>query len=399
MKPTYFSKLRLLTILLFAILLSAPGCQTRNFLKPNFSKMGFWNRDKMNLATKKLPPPSSQFAPEPTGTANETVDSSEQEFQQKVNDLAGGVQNEKEATLNNGLIRKPYSLDSMNPQLASEQSNGFEGTPAPFMNADNSDPLNVGTNSFENLKNTMQQTPQDISFKGSPSKTNNNHNSIDGWNRDFTPTPQKSIGSAQRATESFQPIPPSPAGQLNAPADPHQPMAGSDQNGFGLPPTSAATTGIPAQTNNNLLQPALPTIPRASLDPIQAPVTNDENQFGGSADLTPTKMLQNNMPESRSGAFSPIPASPTMPSETPTATYPETAYPTIKPLIPNPFNEAPNTSGKDSKNLALAPAISPNTSSSEVPDALRRGTGGFAPGSTKQMKPFEKNWQPPSNSN
>ena len=401
MKPTYFSKFRLPTILLFAVLLSAPGCQPRNFLKPNFSKMAFWNGDKMNLATKKLPPPSSQFAPEPTGTVSETVDSEAQEIPQQVNALA----RDADPSLNKGLIRKPYSLESINPNIAREQSNGFEGSPTPLMTPSNTDQLNLGTHFLENLKNTMQQTQQATPFQGSPDKTTGkttgNQNSIDGWNRDFTPTaqaptPQTPTGSVQ----SFQPMPPSPVGQLNSTSAATQPLPAGDRNGFGLPPLTAATPSLSAPTNNNLLQPAPRTNPQSPLNPIPAPINNAGNQFGGSADFTPPKSLQNDLlPKSNSEDFAPIPSTPSSPLDAPTTAYPKTAYPTIKPLIPNDSNQPSSNSGNASENLALAPATPTTSTPSQVPASLRTGSGGFAPGSTKQMKPVEKNWQAPGNSN
>lgn len=411
MKPTIFSKFTLPTLLLFAVILSVPGCQFSKFSVPSFPGASIWQKDNMNLSPKELATPSSQFSPEFSDPDGDLPQSAKGDVQQKVDKLRS-AEKEQQQSFNNQPIRQPYSLESINPELDAPTTNGFEPLKAPQRVPQSSNTFPEPDNGFQNLQNTLKQLPQDVSFQENP-LNNKTKNSIPGWHNEFAPgtTNQTKPDSPNGSSSSFQPASPQPRDLSNPIPSARQGLnsgPGNNSNGFDL---STAPGGSPnrrvSPPTNNLLQPASPTSnnliqtdPNATVQLPLLPIQQEAAQpikvpdggtvlFGGGA-LGKTNS---------DNSFGPIPFNQPNAGQKAASPYPQTPYPEFTPGLPNVPSTTPGN--KPTELPVNGPATQPleKTSSPDIPAVLRTGNGGFAPGSTKQLKPVDQNGQLPDSSN
>jgi len=411
MKPTIFSKFTLPTLLLFAVILSVPGCQLGKFSVPSFPGASIWKKDHMDLSPKELATPSSQFSPEYSDPDGDLPQSAKGDVQQKVDKLRSD-EKEQQKSFNNQPIRQPYSLESINPELDGPTTNGFEPLKTPQRVPQSLNTFPEPDNGFQNLQNTLQQLPQDVSFQENP-PNNKTKNSIPGWHNEFAPgtVKQTKPDSPSGSSNRFQPVPPQPRDLSNTLPPASQGLgsaAGNNSNGFDL---STAPGGSPnrrvSPAPNNLLQPAPPTSnnliqtdPNATVQLPLLPIQQEAAQpiavpdggtvlFGGGALGKPNS----------DNSFGPIPFNQPNAGQKAPSPYPQTPYPEFTPGLPNAPSTAP---GNKPTGLPVnEPATQPleKTSSPDIPAVLRTGNGGFAPGSTKQLKPVDQNGQLPDSSN
>ncbi len=417
MKPTIFSKFTLPTLLLFAVILSVPGCQLGKFSMPSFPGASIWKKDNMNLSPKELATPSSQFSPEFTDPAGDLPQAAEGDAQQNVDKLRS-TEKEQQKSFNNQPIRQPYSLESINPELTAPTTNGFEPLKAPQPVPQASNTFPEPDNGFQNLQNTLNQLPQDVSLQENPS-TNKTKNSIPGWNNEFAPgTVKQSKPAPSGSSNSFQPAAPQSRNLPNAIPPASQGLGkvpGNNSNGFDLstvPGQSPNRRLSPAP--NHLLQPSAPTsnnlIQAAPNATVQLPLAPIQHQpisvpdggavlFGGKIKSpAPANQAPIGKPNS-DNSFGPIPFNQPNAGQKAASPDPQTPFPEFAPGLPNPTSPAPVN--KPTELPVNEPATQPveKTSSPDIPAVLRTDNGDFAPGSTKQQNPVEQDGQIPDLSN
>ena len=406
MKPNIFRQFGLPTFMLFAAIISVPGCQTRKFPLPSLPGMSIWSGDKMDLTPRKLETPSSQFHPEFADTDDAPSPSAGEDIQQKVDDLIRSAEKEKLQSNQNQPLRQPYSLESIDPQMSEamsqpttglESNNSFEPVNTTPGASPSANGFSIPGNQFQNLQNTLNQMPPETNPQATPAQPVPK-NSIPGWNNDNdlapgnAPPEPKSNGDPNNG---FQPIP----SQSVNPPQPAPPASsdsgmipGNRANGF-APPAMPKLNGSPAP--HNLLQPAVPPtnnqfqatpqatiqlplspIPKTSGQPISVPDGGDTLIGGIKLPATPTEPAKNVKPKAVN-QFGPIPFEQPEPIEATPGSLPVPA--------PGAVTDLPGSLDVETDNPV--PAAKP---SSGLPAALQTGSGGFAPGSIKQLKPADK---------
>ncbi|MCH2180523.1 MAG: hypothetical protein MK108_00830 [Mariniblastus sp.] len=392
MKPTIFSHFRLPTLLLFTVIFSVPGCQTSKFPLPSLPGMSIWSGDKMDLTPRKLDTPSSQFHPEFANSEEAPASSAREDVQQKVDELIRSAEKEKQHSNQNQPLRQPYSLESIDPKMSQadtdlESNNSFEPVNTSQPNPPSANGFSMPGNQFKNLQNALNQLPPENVPQASPAQPAPK-NSIPGWNNDFVPGKAQSAqpGSNGSPTNSFQPIPTqsgtSPQPISSAPAG-NGAIPSNVGNGFD-PPAMPKLNASPAP--HNLLQPAtpqtnnqFPATPQATIQLPLAPIPQKSGQpisvpdggatlIGGISSPAATNAPARNVAPPADNSFGPIPFQ-----------------------KPGPVTEGIPGSLPGSLNAeTVKPTLEANTSNG-LPAALQMGSGGFAPGSIKQLKPADKN--------
>ena len=416
MKPKTLSHWGLSTLLLFAATFSLPGCQTSKFPLPSLPGMSIWSGDKMDLTPRKLDTPSSQFHPEFAGE-NETPSPTDKgDVQQKVDDLIRSAENEKQQAEQGQPLRQPYSLESLDPKVSlpatrQESNNGFQPVNTSQPNASSDNGFSLPGSQFQNLQNTLNQLPSEPAPPTNPTQPVSK-NSIPGWDSDFTPSEKRPAqpNANRNPTNGFQPIPTQLATPPSAaPANRATTFPTNTGNGF-APPAMPKLNQAPAP--HNLLQPAAPTTqnqlqaaPQATIQlPLSPmPKTNDQATSvpdGGTSNIGGVKLPgtssegdKNRTPVDNS--FGPLP----FPLPEPAAQPADESTTDIVP-VPGMFQPPPlvhdrtPSRGTELPITLEAHPVSPSPeakTSGGLPAALQTGSGGFAPGSIKQLKQADQN--------
>ena len=429
MKPTTYSTNSLTTLIIIAFLLSVTGCQSGKWMTPSLPKLSVWNKDKMDLSTKELATPSSRFSP----NRDQAKEDQALKGQQMANELMASAEEKQQQSFDEKLPREPYSLDKLNPNLLNPNlttpiDNGFETPQTATTNTPTSNSFPRTTNGFQNLQNTIEQLPQNVSFEGTPSPAQPN-NSIPGWNNtssiasrtapplaNTTPnTLNPDIPNLKaKSTNGFEPTTPQPRGLSPLPSSDQRTQnipSNTRSNGFELPnaAVNSATRPMTLPTNqpkinppktNNLIQATpnptmqLPLIPIAEQAKQPASVPDGGKTLigglplktAGSSDQQPTIT-----PLETDNSFGPIPFNPPSNNSTNNADKLD-LKPNMLPITPT----VPTTpeaakikqpTAPTSGLPAAMPAQSVETNTaSDIPAVLRTGSG-FAPGSIKQLTP------------
>ncbi len=103
-----------LAAMIGSVLIISTGCQSGMFTKPDLNRLAFWKKENLQLAsrTQEIPPPSSHFDPDTKELDGDTKEQIEASITRLAQDA------KRDAAGQSGLIRKPYSLDTVNPKIA-----------------------------------------------------------------------------------------------------------------------------------------------------------------------------------------------------------------------------------------------------------------------------------------
>lgn len=428
MKPKRNTKLIAFSLTTMSLLC---GCQSGFTLrKPDLSRLAFWKNDELSLASRRddIPPPSAHFAPD--GEMAQAKD----DLKSSIDDIIAEAKRNQQATAENAAesIRKPYSLDSIDPKLSLNHSKSTE------------DALNETLQQFKSTSDNAFKTAEKVVSQGS-AKAEETTNMFNGWNNTFQPSNENAVknvaqnlqGQAEQiagnATNSFNSFAKSATSAVsNTVNNTVSTVSNSVDNSF-QPSGTAAVVSNPFARSNQLESKA-PTAPTAATAPVAAtapeaptapvaptmaktdPAPTNSNDF--SSDFNQMmKMAESKQPLAERIGISKSP-SPNLPE--PATGVQQSSFNTAPSVtkqatnaILQPLTARSNSTGSSSSTASQYPTtsfgvirskngssskITTGTTSSKtddsgiiVPPHLLRGEGNFSPGSTRPLRPLNPN--------
>ena len=340
-----------------AILLT--GCQSGFIKKPDFGRLAFWKNENLRLAARKddIPPPSAHFSPD-TGEGGEMSDELKSNIDQIIADAR--MSKTKAMASNEQPIRKPYSLDSIDPKVneqearsndfVSEKLNKIQSAASQALNAtenvikDTGEVVENTANSFVGIKDSfkmasqakLQQVSDGIKNQANTAVAKTGE-SINQFARNSEAAVNQTVANVKNSLDnSFQ-------AAKNVITNPY--AATTDQQ------SSSLTTVGPEATTKDFV----------------SRYKQAAEQFGkqtAAASNSKTAVQQSSFDaelKTKTNEMAP-------PESQPKATqYPSTSFGKFQPLKP-----------ADEKT---------DVDSLKIPPQLLRGTGTFSPGSTKPLRP------------
>ena len=355
-----------LAICLLTVVCLNTGCQSGFLKKPDFGKLAFWKGTNLRLAsnTDDIPPPSAHFSPD-AGEGSQTKD----ELKAKMDEIIADARKTK--TDSADPIRKPYSLDSIDPKLAdrekakpesndfvlSDKIKQFQSTTNKALTAtENTINKAAGAvestaNQFNGWKNTLQdssknqikQVAQQLT-NGANQAISQTSNSLNQFSKSAYDSINQTVSTVKNSIDnSFQP----PAGSAVV----KNPF--SDQK----PAASNAMAG-----NDFVMKDKTASKPQAGNSKAV------ENNFAKNQ-LVPNTIQQSsfnaNIKKDVSSALQPKTSSQSAPT-----TYPSTGFEAFSPV---------QRSKSESSDVF------------KIPASLLRGDSSFSPGSTRPLRPSTTN--------
>ena len=357
MKP--YHSIRFAICLLTVVSLNT-GCQSGFLKKPDFGRLAFWKGSEMRLASKSddVLPPSAHFSPD-AGEGSQPKDDIKASVEQI---LAEAKKNKSNAS---DPIRKPYSLDSIDPKIAEREkakseSNDFvlsdkvkqfqAATSKAIAKTENT--INQATgavestaNQFNGWKNNLQDSSKNQIKQVAQQLTNQANdaisttsNSLKQITQSTTDSINQSVSTVKNSIDnSFQ-----GAASGKVVKNPFSDRGAPAGNDFVSKYKTAATT------SGGKLEPASTSTMNQFPNDQLAPNSIQQSSFNANINKNTATVLQ---PKSKSQ---------------PATAYPSTGFEEFSPV---------------SRENSGSPDVF------KIPASLLRGNSTFSPGSTRPLRP------------
>lgn len=386
MKP---NKLVKLAICLLTIVTLNSGCQSGLIKKPELGRLAFWKNDNLRLAAKSndIPPPSAHFSPDSSSQGSASKDEMKANIDQIIANAKSGkadaskmidskmseakmIESKIAEAKSTDPIRKPYSLDSINPNLndrkTEKQSNDF------VLNDKVKSFQAATTNTFNAAKNKISQTTNSIK---------ESNNSFVGWQNTLQQSDTNPINTV--------------AQQINSQAKSAVASTSDSLKQFSAAAGDSLNKTVSSVSNSldNSFQSA------ANKQVIKNPFSSGTQATASASDFVSKykSAAENTIESAKQGALAIknealnnkplVPNNPIQQSSFNANINKSTAA----ILQPNTNDKAPATSYPSTGFGSFTPVKNDKETASpvQIPASLLRGTSSFSPGSTRPLRPSQ----------
>lgn len=354
-------------------LLLAVGCQS-GFSKPDLNKLAFWKKEELKLASRSddIPPPSAKFDPEKNDSMKTGT---KEQLQASVDAIVAEAKKNRENPPEP--IRKPYSLDSIDPKLAGSDSNSKS----------NDFVLSEKLNQIQSTTNSALATTENV-VKQTGAMIENTSNSFAGLKNELQSNGEPTIADASNF--------------LKAQADSAIATTGTAVDSLAKTTEATTDSSVSAVRNSmdNSFQPRTGTSASVVTNPYTSSRKSDSNDFGASASDESGLVV--------SSDSSPLVDSPQSSRLSPQSDVQQSSFDSVKgksstgllqPVASDVSEMSARTAAVAATNYPTTPfgIIRPRVQADvgtasdtmEIPEHLLRGTSTYSPGSTRVLQPAD----------